>query len=199
MQQPQRAYKIRRMSEGEYKRRLAEMQRAYEELRADLSFKSVPFPIAGRSLLLKVASDGHDGKAVFIMDAAAPHRALGVVDFFQSDPGPLSAKFSFSDFYNPHATLHPELRGLGVVQAVYDWMLTKGCILFADGHTDDAGRMWDRLSAKWPGDLIVYDTKAAVIRAPRTPAEVKTAVRFLLGAGRTYKNIIPQGWTAVFD
>ena len=182
------------MPNSEYKKKIQNLANEYSDLARDQKPRIVPL---NKGIELHFFRSNSGGVWVFIV---GNEKVLGLVDLWNMDPGP-SYKINYSAktsklFLEPHSLVIPEARGQGLAQVVYEFTLRQGFILFTKGHYKDASILWDRLNKTWAGGLLYYDQGKEEVRAPSTATELQGSYRFLLGKGRTYKDVIPLGWAA---
>lgn len=49
----------------------------------------------------------------------------------------------------PHTVVHEAYQGLGIAKSLYSWILDSDLVLFTEGHTKAASRLWDSLAQKY--------------------------------------------------
>lgn len=85
-----------------------------------------------------------------------------------------------SEVYVPHIDFAPGLAGTGIATELYAFAIHRGLTLFTSGHTDNAKKLWDRVS-RLPRINNYYIDKTGITKDINAPKTVRVLTTKILG------------------
>ena len=123
-------------------------------------------PTLNKRILIGYERDGISLIFYVFLDGSC----LGYVDFKIRIPSSVKSLFSTNKVATPHATMSPELQGLGYSSFIYAKALASGYTLITDEHTKEAADLWVRLSKKTGAHLGYLEPGGKVLKTPSRKA-----------------------------